>query len=154
MKSSTSSSPEWCARLDILCVSWHLMVCVRWSIGCIPSHRIASTLHPAVAKQTTFTCRIIPELAQEARTWSEQQLRNAKNVTLQTDPWTTTQGRSVRAHLAITDQREVVVVIVHAPDRTDAQMVAQDMQETIMMVDTLSPSMLPDSIASRRSNGD
>jgi Protein of unknown function (DUF 659) len=118
---------------------------------------LAQMVHPRciLRSAATFARRIIPVLAQEAQAWNRLRLHDAKYITLQTDIWTTARGRSVCAHLAVTEKREVV--IVHAPERTgvkhDAKMIAQDMQETIAMVDaaTVSPSMPPDSIASRRS---
>src|SRR6516165_8823416 len=95
--------------------------------------------HPRCVPRSasTFSRRIIPGLAQEAQAWGRQRLRDAKYITLQTDTWTTARGRSVCAHLAVTDRREVVMV--HAPDRTgmkhDAEMVANDMKKAIKMVD-------------------
>ena len=78
---------------------------------------LAQLMHPDCVPRSavTFSQTIIPALAKEAQTWGRQQLHDAKHVTMLTDIWTTAQGRSVCAHLAVTEKREVI--IVYAPDR-------------------------------------
>jgi hypothetical protein len=121
---------------------------------------LAKMVHPhsVVRAVSTFTRSIIPALAREAQKWTRQRLHDAKYITLLTDQWTAARCRSVCAHLAVTNQREAV--IVYAPERTgvkhDAGMIARDMQQAITMVDAASaspdtPSLPPDSTAAGRS---
>jgi hypothetical protein len=123
-------------------------------------HELADMVHPRAKARvaSTVTRNIISALAREAQEWSKQRLRDAKYVTILTDLWTAARRRSVCAHLAVTDQREVV--IVHAPERTgerhDADMITRGMRQAIAMVDAASaspdtPSLPPDSIAAGRS---
>jgi len=134
--------------------------CALRVVASVAVDELIKEVHPRCTlwSESTFSHSIIPALARIARDWCKQQLSNAKFVTVLTDLWTAAKGRSVCAYLAVTDQREVV--IVHAPERTgvrhDAEMIAQDTQDVIAMVDAVAvssstSSLPPDSTVARRS---